>query len=360
MHVGALKAMCEQTAVFPWKKYPALLRGGLSLLCGGTITLGAYQSDPLRTKIAEWGKFDCVYAFSGAMAPYALGAEADRRLLDLCDADSEKWIDYARTAGALRRLVYQQEGNRLRQLETKWLDAFDAVSVITSRERQVIDARGQCNRLHVVSNGVKLVDGAPYPSRIDPVITFIGALDYPPNIDAVNWFAREIWPMIYAAVPTARFQVVGRNPVRSVRALGRINGVQIVGEVAEVRPHLLESRVIVAPLRIARGLPNKVLEAMAARRPVVTTSIVAEAIHACDGQELLIADKPGDFAARVVELLAHPRLCDDIGEAAMTFVRRNHDWELIGEQFESLLLGPQSRDRISAARILQGTSHAVL
>jgi sugar transferase (PEP-CTERM/EpsH1 system associated) len=355
-HANSLASLCAQIYVVPWTKYSALFRGGFSLLTGGSVTMGAYQSEELKNQISRWGPFDCVYAFSGAMAPYALAARANRRLLDLCDADSEKWLDYARVAGKLRGSAYRCEGQRLRRLELDWLNLFDAISVITHRERFVLDPHMQCERLRVVSNGVDTVGDVGLPSSSGGLITFIGALDYPPNVDAVSWFAREIWPLVGRNISTARFQIVGRNPTRYVRTLAEIDGVEVVGEVAEVRPYLLNSRAVVAPLRIARGLPNKVLEAMAARRPVVTTSTVAKAIHARDGQELLIADSSSEFAARVIELLTHARLCDDIGEAACAFVRQNHDWESIGEEFERLLLGPQQRISSEAAPILQGTA----
>ena len=349
-YVGELRSICRDVLVVPWGK-SSLIRGAWNLARGGTVTLGAFSSHAMMEKIVSWGRFDAAYAFSGAMAPFALATNAGRRMLDLCDVDSEKYFDYARDARFPMSQFYRCEGERLRGHELNWLEHFDASVVITDRERRVIDANR--SKLHVIPNGVHLQLDSPLPSIAPASCSFIGAMDYPPNIDAVSWFASEIWPHVFRQHRQARFRIVGRNPARQVRQLEKLPGVLVCGEVPDVTPHLLMSRVIVAPLRIARGLPNKVLEAMAARRPVVTTPQVAAALHAGDGQELLVAEDAAEFSARVIELLETPRLCDDIGEAGFEFVRRNHDWAILADRFEALLLGPQAPSQGHAQNLPQ-------
>jgi len=316
-HVEAVRAMCADVAAVRLLKTVSMPRGLWSLARGGTFTEGYYQHLEMVRTLRRWDRqagFDAVLVFSSGMAPYARYVRAPRKVLDFCDLDSRKWTAYAQRSSGARALLYDLEGRRLATRELQWLNEFDA------------------------ANGVTIPDlpesGWVCPS---PVAGFVGCMDYPPNVDAVVWFVRDIWPLIRRRVPDASFEIVGRRPTRAVRVLGETPGVQIVGEVEDVVSFVRRFRVSVCPIRIARGLQNKVLEAMAAARPVVLTPTAATGLTAKDQIHYLIADTAEAFADQVVGLLADPDRCFRLGAAARRFAAENHCWEREMSRLESLL-----------------------
>lgn len=336
-----------------------LMRGAVEQLRGGTVTLGAYASGTIREQIAAWSAaapFDAVYAFGGAMAPFALAARARRRVLDLCDADSEKWLSYAglcdpgpcgtargRTTNPLRA-VYAREGRRLRELELTWLDAFDAVTVVTRREARVLDQAGARKNLHVLSNAAPIIESAPSASQSRPIVSFTGALDYKPNVDGLRWFVRDVWPIVRRQAPSARLRIVGRAPVRRLRQFHGIDDVEVIADVPSITPYLLATRVAIAPMRISRGLPNKVLEAMGAARPVVATPAVGESLDARNGEGILVADATAEFAEEVGRLLCDDNACDRVGKSGQAYVRAHHDLDVIHTAWRGMLLDAGMRE----------------
>jgi glycosyltransferase involved in cell wall biosynthesis len=326
---------------------------------GGTVTLGAYASRALQDQIAAWSAaapFDAVYAFGGAMAPIALTARARRRVLDLCDADSEKWLGYAGLCesgpcgtarvgtNSLLRAVYAREGRRLRELELSWLDAFDAVTVVTRREARVLDRAGVRKNLHVLSNAAPIIESAPSASRSRPIVSFTGALDYKPNVDGLLWFVRDVWPIVRRQAPASRLRIAGRTPVRGLRQVHGNNGVEVIADVPSITPYVLASRVAIAPMRISRGLPNKVLEAMGAARPVVATPAVGESLEARNGEGILVADATSEFAEEVVRLLRDDNACDRVGESGQAYVRAHHGLDVIHTAWRGMLLDAGMRE----------------
>jgi glycosyltransferase involved in cell wall biosynthesis len=157
-------------------------------------------------------------------------------------------------------------------------------------------------------------------------VVFTGAMDYWPNVDAVTWFARDVLPRLVARVPTLRFVIVGRSPAPAVQALAG-DQVVVTGTVPDVRPYLQHAAVIVAPLRLARGIQNKVLEAMAMGRPVVATAACAAPIEAVEGRELLTASDAEGLAGQVAALLADPSRATAVGQAARERVLRHFSWD---------------------------------
>lgn len=168
------------------------------------------------------------------------------------------------------------------------------------------------------------------------MVAMAGHMDYPPNIDAARWFATEVFPQLRLRVPNLRFAVVGANPTREVTALNEIDGVIVTGRVPEVVPYVRHAAVCVAPLRIARGIQNKVLEAMAVARPVVVTTGALTGIAARPGHHLLLADTATDFADAVVEAL-DPARGAALGAAARRFVLEHHAWETVFAPFDSMI-----------------------
>lgn len=362
-----------------------MVRGLAGLLRGGTMTESFYASPGMQDVLREWcesTRFDAVVAFSSSMAPYALAVPTNRRVLDLCDLDSQKWMDYAAASHGPARWFYRTEGRRLALQERSWIDILDATLLITVAEAELLDGVVRPERIHIVGNGVNLPDvgqvcfhpriampdersdefgttASPWvspagkrcqmiPAEVScssrrPTVGFVGAMDYRPNVDAVCWFVSKCWKRIRRDSPDALFRIVGRLPVRRVRKLSSVPGVEVVGSVESAMAQVQMFDVSVAPMRIARGLQNKVLEAMACRKPVVLTSGAATGIGAKDGEEYLIADRPDEIVRLVTRLLGDPAERERIGQAARRFVAVHHSWEESLRKFELVVTGVLER-----------------
>ena len=243
------------------------------------------------------------------------------------------------------RLVYQAESRRLREVEAGRVVPFDAVTVISEAEarRYQQHVNGQHTPI-VVGNGVDLERFTPKPvnggTGVSPVIVFTGVMSYKPNVDAAVWFARQAMPRIRAAVPNARFDIVGKSPSPAVQALGELPGVCVVGPVADTADMLRQSMIAVAPMQIAPGVQNKVLEAMACGLPVICSSAAASGINATPDEHLLVRDGVSEVAAQCVRLLLNPGERDRLGTAARYCVQHRYDWASAAAPMLDLLLTP--------------------
>jgi sugar transferase (PEP-CTERM/EpsH1 system associated) len=270
-----------------------------------------------------------VYVFSGQMAQYA---PSDRPfVMDFVDMDSEKFAAYGRAAKPPMRWMWQREARRLFHFERETARRAVVSLFVSEAEAALFRARTKLSdeQVQVLENGIDL-DGyrpAPHPMGQAPLIVFTGQMDYPPNIEAAGSFARDAMPLIRARFPDARFAIVGRKPDASLIALAGKHGVEVTGEVADVRPWLVEADAVVAPLRIARGIQNKVLEAMAMGRPVVASRQAYEGIDAEPGRDLIVADGPQAEAEAVIALLSDPERAEAIGAAARARVEARYAWD---------------------------------
>jgi sugar transferase (PEP-CTERM/EpsH1 system associated) len=357
-HIRDLRRYCTDVGTVEIKPFWAKIRGLASLANGRTVTQGFYASRAMAELLSAWQsqvRFDAVLAFSSSMAEYGLQVNAPRRLLDLCDLDSLKWRDYAdhlrrvkrhRIRDRIHATLYRAESRRLAAAELRWIDRFDAVTLATDDEAASLRSLVGSRKLHIVGNGIDVpaMDRESRRAREGcPVIGFIGVMDYFPNIDAVTWFASECWPAIRAQFPAATFRIVGRSPTSAVRKLSTLPGIEVVGEVPEVSGELNNFDVSIAPLRIARGVQNKVLEAMAAARPVVLTSQAAKGVAAKPGDDFLVADSADQFSATVCRLLADPALRDSVGQSARQFVGDHRRWDTELDKLEALIAVGQDR-----------------
>jgi len=347
-YVANIEALGITVAAVPLPRATSLARGALGMLRGGTITECAYESKEMSRILDAWNRetsFDVAIAFSGGVAPYARRIPAQRRVLDLCDLDSHKWLHYANGPTGPLRWLYRTEGKRLAARELDWIKQFDTTLLISEAERNELSAPPELvSKVHVIRNGVALPEstaestdptGQPHP----PTIGFIGVMNYRPNVDAVTWFARDCFPYIRSIIPDAECRIVGRHPTRAVRRLARIPGVKIIGPVDDVQTELRRFDVSVAPLRIARGVQNKVLEAMAAAKPVILTPAAATGIDAENGRHYCIAATTDDMIAETITLLKTPRLRTDLGEAARDFVAESYRWSDALAQFDAAVTG---------------------
>lgn len=291
--------------------------------------------DAFAERMLARPQVSAAFAFSIQMAQFVPAGCGRRFVMDFVDFDSAKYADYAAASRSPYKLVLLREAWRLRAYERSVAARADVSLFVSEAEaalfREEADPRGADVR--ALSNGIDLdfYDPAAALPPLEPVggplIVFTGQMDYQPNVEAVRAFARDVMPAVRDEIPEARFAIVGRRPVAAVRELDGRDGVIVTGEVADVRPWLAAASVVVAPLRIARGVQNKVLEAMAMGRPVVASSGAFEGIEARPGRDLLVADGPEAQIEAVRSLLGEEARASEIGRAARRRMIEGYGWE---------------------------------
>ena len=346
-HMDVLREVCAEIGAFPLDKRAQKWRALARVRPGRPLMLDYYGSAALRgwvDGVITRERPDILYLYSTAMAPYGL-RHGGRRILDMQDVDSEKWAEYARSARWPMRAVWAREARTLLAYERRATMACERTFLVSEPEcRRFLELAPEAEgRVIPIENGVDLDRFAPGLSfetpykDIGPHLVFVGNMDYWPNADAAAWFAREVLPLVRQGVPDAGFHVVGANPGPDIQALASLPGVAVTGRVPDVRPYVARADAVVAPLRIARGIQNKVLEGMAMGRPVVATPQAFEGVHAEPGRDLLVGDGPANLASLVVEVLRgrHPGL----GMAGRAAVSTHHTWAASLRRLDAVLAG---------------------
>jgi sugar transferase (PEP-CTERM/EpsH1 system associated) len=349
--VGALREFCEGLKVLRLRPGLAKLASLGGLLQGEALTVPYYR----RRELADWvdrtivgGGIRRALVFSSGMAPYLLGARHSglRRVIDFVDVDSDKWAQYAGTTSVATRWIYRREAVQLLALERRIAEEFDASVFVSAAEAELFRklAPESADKVSFAYNGVDtlffdpgLSMPTPYAEGECPLV-FTGAMDYWPNVDAVCWFAEQILPLVRRRLPDAVFYAVGARPAPTVQRLARITGVRVTGQVADVRPYLRHAAAVVAPLRIARGIQNKVLEGMAMAKPTVVTPAALEGIAAVPDEEVLLASDADQFADRVVAAVSAGADAA-FGVNARRRVLTDFDWDRNLDGFHDLLEG---------------------
>ncbi len=284
--------------------------------------------------------FDAIVVYSSGVAQFVEKYTDVPRIMQFADLDSLKWQQYADKVGFPRRWVYALEARRLLRYEQFLATSFSHSLVCTPREMRDFHALIPGAPVSCVSNGVDLAFFSPGElPREEKSLVFTGIMDYFPNVDGVLWFCREVLPLVRQQVPAATFTICGSRPNAAVADLARLPGVTVTGRVPDVRPYLARAGVGVVPLRIARGIQNKLLEAMAMGLPTVATTAAFEGVEAEKDRDLLVADEPRDFAAAVVRLLADQDLRRQMGQAARACVVANYRWEDQLKRLDRVLAG---------------------
>jgi sugar transferase (PEP-CTERM/EpsH1 system associated) len=344
--VAELGRYCERVAVV---RLGRLTRGGralASLAMGRTATEGAFDAPGLRVLLQLWARetrFRAAMASSSGVAPYLRvgGLREVPAVVDLMDVDSQKWLDYAAATRGPRAWLYRVEGRRMRRLESSLSDSASALTLVTEAEAEIYRRFRPDGPVHAIPNGVDQAFFRPDPRETGSNCVFVGALDYRPNVDGACWFCREAWPKILGRSPGTRVSLVGRRPAPSVRDLTQLEGVEVVGQVPDVRPYLAEAAVAIAPLRIARGVQNKVLEALAMGKAVVASPQALEGLAVDPGIHLLVASTPEEWADAVTHLLGSPDARRRLGGAGRRYVEENHHWDRCLEPLAGLLGLPE-------------------
>jgi sugar transferase (PEP-CTERM/EpsH1 system associated) len=250
------------------------------------------------------------------------------RIMHFGDLDSLKWHMYAERSGPPLRWVYGLEARRLLDYERLIARSFSHALVHTDAEKRDFERLIPGVSVSVVGNGVDLDYFRSAGATKQPAsLVFTGVMDYRPNVDAVLWFCNDILPIVQAAVPQANFTICGSRPAPAVRRLARRRGVRVTGWVAEARPYLDRAEVFVAPLRMARGVQNKLLEALAMGLPCVVSRAASRGMVVADGDGIVVADDAQDFARHVIDLLEDGPRREEMARRARSAAEANYRWE---------------------------------
>jgi sugar transferase (PEP-CTERM/EpsH1 system associated) len=364
-----LRDYCRRVYVQPLNPSIARIKSVASPLRGKPLSVGYFYSGKLQTVCNEWlssETYEAIICFSSPMAEYLFRCPLLKErfssnpgprtldpgpalVMDFCDVDSDKWRQYAREAPFPLRVVYSMESKLLLRYEKRINLSFDFSVFVSQGEADLFKRLfPEARNVQVIPNGVdhdyfSPGHGASNAERgtgnPQPVMLFTGAMDYYANVDGVCWFCKEVFPLIKKEFPETLLYIVGSNPVGAVKDLERIDGVKVTGFVEDIRSYYATADVCVIPLRLARGVQNKVLEAMSMARLVIASSRAIQGIHAVPGEHLMVADTPQEIASTVSRLLSDGEKRRDLGGRAREFVMERHSWARNMEAFDSIVRG---------------------
>lgn len=336
-HLPRVREFCASLHVARLNPRTAKLLSLRGLLSGEALSLPFYRDAGLQAWVDETAArvgFDAVVVFSGVMAQYTRTLKGVKTLVDFVDVDSAKWRDYAPEHAWPMSWLYRREFAKLLGFEQRVADAAACSFFVTDNEVTLFRelSPGHDLRLAALGNGVDADFFTPDAARANPFaadelpLVFTGAMDYWPNVDAVTWFVKGMLPALRERFPALRFHIVGRSPAPAVQALSG-PAVNVTGTVPDVRPYLQHAAAVVAPLRLARGIQNKVLEAMAMARPVVAAGTCVRAITCAALAGLQAAETEEDYVEHVSALLADAQAANAAGRAGRAFVLGAYSWD---------------------------------
>jgi polysaccharide biosynthesis protein PslH len=340
MHLDAVRELAGGDCHFePIGRAAKAVRGAAALLTGKAITAASFASPRLAEylkRLFQENSFDDVVVFGSAMAPYLFRTEFNphRVLFDMVDVDSDKWRQYSDASAGFFKWLYRREAVTLEKTERKAARLFGKTLLVSEFEAETFRkiAPESASRIGSLTNGVDLTYFAPgtfdnpFSERECPIV-MTGHMDYRPNYEGALWFAREILPLVQKSVTNARAYFVGASPSPALRAAVGPD-IVVTGRVPDVRPYLQFAGAVVAPLRIARGVQNKVLEAMAMAKPVVATREATRALGVRSGIHLWVANDPQHFADAILSALkGNDR--DKIARSGHEYVVQNHSWQAV-------------------------------
>ncbi|WP_207061008.1 TIGR03087 family PEP-CTERM/XrtA system glycosyltransferase [Motiliproteus sp. SC1-56] len=348
-----LAPLCESLLCLPLRRGAGYLATPGALISGTPLTLAFYRSRRMQRWVDEiTARFDVsrFLVFSSSMAQYLEGERfaPKHRVIDFVDVDSAKWAQYAAHKKGVASWIYRREHRTLRLYESAIAAQFDRAIFVSADEADLFKqqlTQRERPKVSFLPNGVDThyfdpekedCATAPCPSRY---VAFTGAMDYWANVDAVVWFCQHVWPTLRSENPDLRFLIVGGNPAKEVLELQQLAGVEVTGRVKDIRPYIGNATLVIAPLRIARGIQNKVLEAMAMARPVVATSMAMEGLKTTASLCLKVADEPAAFIEACSDYLSGDTGAD--GSPNRTHVLRHYGWPQVLEQLPSHLEGVQ-------------------
>jgi sugar transferase (PEP-CTERM/EpsH1 system associated) len=347
---SGLKQHCEKALVEVVPNGRAWAQTVAWLPTARPSSFGYFYSSALQRRIDEelrGGVYDLVFVHCSSVAPYVRNARA-ARILDYGDLDSQKWRDYSKHRRFPLSAGYWLEAVKLERVERELSRNFDLCTCTTRGELESLRQLGVTTRADWFPNGVDAEFFAPAPLPYDKeLIAFVGRMDYFPNQQAVQLFCEHVLPRIAARRPGVKFQIVGADPPREITALGRLPNVEVTGSVRDVRPYVTRAAVTVAPLEIARGTQNKILESMAMGVPVVCSERAAAGVDVVAGEHLLTARDYSGYADAIERLLAAPAERERLARAGRERVLSHHSWSGSMRRVDDLIAGVvDSRSRM--------------
>jgi len=342
-----LNRFCKSIDIVYLPKLQSKLQSGLAIFSTISLTLSYFHSKKLK-KIVKMKllseQYDLIFVYCSSMAQYVDHVHHIPKIIDFVDVDSEKWRQYATYASFPMRLLYRIESYRLRKYEASIAENYQHGVFVSENEAEDFKRMVcPCPTISPILNGVDCEMFTPGTEPYDRnALIFTGAMDYYANVEAVLYFVDQILPLIKNKIENIKLYVVGSNPAKEIILLAKKEtNVIITGYVEEVQPYMRKAAVFVAPMRIARGVQNKILEAMAMGVPVVTSSLGYEGITAKQGEDIFVEDAPEHFAMRVIELVEDAELRRAVSEKSRKNVESCYNWEINLGKLEDLLLETQ-------------------
>ena len=293
-------------------------------------SMGYFYSPELAAKVGHLlatQTWDLIFVHCSSVAQYVAHVRDVPKILDFGDMDSQKWLEYANYKPFPLSLGYRLEGRKMLAAEKRLARQFDLCTATTRAEWQTLDSYGTGAATDWFPNGVDADFFSPTDGRYDPdTISFIGRMDYYPNQECMARFCKEVWPLLTQRRPSIKLLIVGADPSPEMRALGELPGVTVTGSVPDVRPYIRGSALMVAPLMIARGTQNKILEAMGMAVPVVTSQAAAGGVDAEAERHFLVADSAPDIAQAVLRILESPALRSRLASEGRLRMLSHHAW----------------------------------
>ena len=328
--------MCAGCCLETLTPFSAKIKSLSGLFTGQALTLPYYKNHKMKKWVDATlasRNISHVLVFSSAMAQYVCGDEYKhiKRVIDFVDVDTDKWKQYAASKTWPASIIYSREGRKLLEYDISVANQFDACVFVSEAEVKLFNSLSEhtTKKTFYINNGVDYeyfsLDRSysnPYKKE-EAIIVFTGAMDYWANVDAVEWFSKAVFPFVKEQCVNAKFYVVGSNPTKRVKSLERIEGITVTGRVQDVRPYLSHARVAVAPLRIARGVQNKVLEALSMGLTVIATDFAMAGITEHSGLKIHIENEAKSFAQKVIQ---HIDKKDSFNAQNRLFVQKKYDW----------------------------------
>jgi sugar transferase (PEP-CTERM/EpsH1 system associated) len=340
-NVKELAPMVASVDAVPLSPQRARIRALGCLASSVPLTVAYFNEPELHRRVADLmarRAIDAVIVYSSGVAQFVERYQEVPRIMHFGDLDSLKWEQYASKSHPPMRWVYQSEYRRMLDYECRLANRFSHSVVHTRSELQDFQRLIPGAPVSCIGNGVDLNYFQPMGlARKTNSLIFTGVMDYFPNVEGVVWFCREVFPIIKVKIPNVSFVICGARPNAAVRRLGRMPGVVVTGKVPDIRTYLDRASVGVVPLRIARGIQNKLLEGMAMGLPIVSTTVAFLGVEAIESRDLLVADTAPDFAAAVVRLLKEEELRREMGRSARTVMEANYNWDTQLGQLDRVL-----------------------
>jgi sugar transferase (PEP-CTERM/EpsH1 system associated) len=304
-------------------------------------SFGYFHSGRLQRRIHDYwraGPPDLVFVHCSSAAPYVADLPATVKILDFGDMDSQKWREYSQHRSFPLSAGYWLEAVKLERTERLLAGKFDLATCTTRAEMESLQSLGVSTPADWFPNGVDTAFFAPSADDYErDLVTFVGRMDYFPNQQGVQRFCANVLPELRRRRPGTRFEIVGADPPESIRDLGRLPGVTVTGSVPDVRPYVTRAALTVAPLEIARGTQNKILESMAMGVPVVCSRQAVGGVDAVPGEHLLAHDDDAQCAAAVLRVLDDPAERARLAQAGRERVLSHHSWSSSMRRVDSLI-----------------------